>query len=33
VVIFSSFLSHKVKPITKGKRYVVVGWFTGPPFR
>ena len=33
VVIFSSFLSHKVKPITKGKRYVVVAWFTGPPFR
>ena len=32
-VIFSSFLPHKVKPITKGKRFVVVAWFTGPPFR
>ena len=32
-VIFSSFLSHKVKPITKGERFVVVAWFTGPPFR
>ena len=33
VVLFSSFLSHKVKPITKGERFVVVTWFTGPPFR
>ena len=32
-VIFSSFLPHKVKPITKGERFVVVAWFTGPPFR
>ena len=33
VVAFSSFLPHKVKPITKGERYVLVAWFTGPPFR
>ena len=33
VVAFSSFISHKVKKITKGERYVVVAWFTGPPFR
>lgn len=33
VVLFSSFLSHKVKPVTKGDRYVVVAWFNGPPFR
>ena len=33
VVLFSSFLSHKVKPVTTGDRYVVVAWFTGPPFR
>jgi len=33
VVAFSSFLSHKVKPVTKGDRYVVVAWFNGPPFR
>ena len=32
-VIFSSFLPHKVKPITKGERFVVVAWFTGPPVR
>ena len=33
VVAFSSFISHKVNPITQGDRYVVVAWFTGPPFR
>ena len=33
VVLFSSFLSHRVKPVTQGDRYVVVTWFTGPPFR
>ena len=33
VVLFSSFLSHRVKPVTKGTRHVVVAWFTGPPFR
>ena len=33
VVAFSSFISHQVKPVTKGDRYVVVCWFTGPPFR
>ena len=33
VVAFSSFISHSVRPITKGKRYVVVAWFTGPHFR
>ena len=33
IVAFSSFISHQVKPVTKGNRYVVVAWFTGPPFR
>jgi predicted 2-oxoglutarate/Fe(II)-dependent dioxygenase YbiX len=33
VVAFSSFILHKVRKITKGERYVVVAWFTGPPFR
>jgi PKHD-type hydroxylase len=33
MVAFSSFISHKVNPITKGDRYVVVAWFTGPPFK
>lgn len=33
MVSFSSFIPHKVNPITKGDRYVVVAWFTGPPFK
>jgi|TARA_R100000656_G_scaffold114260_1_gene86644 PKHD-type hydroxylase len=33
VVAFSSFISHSVRPVTKGKRYVAVAWFTGPHFR
>ena len=33
VVAFSSFISHSVRPITKGERYVVVAWFPGPHFR
>lgn len=32
-VLFSSFLSHKIKPVTKGERYACVAWFTGTPFR
>ena len=32
VVAFSSFLPHKVNPITKGDRFVLVVWFTGPAF-
>ena len=33
VVAFSSFISHCVRPVTKGERYVVVAWFTGPHFK
>ena len=33
IVAFSSFISHKVNPITKGDRYAVVAWFTGPHFK
>jgi len=33
VVAFSSFISHCIRPITKGDRYVVVAWFTGPHFK
>jgi len=33
IVAFSSFIPHKVNPITEGERYVVVAWFTGPPFK
>lgn len=30
---FPSFLHHGVTPVTKGKRYSLVGWFEGPPWR
>ena len=30
VVLFSSFLSHRVKPVTKGTRHVVVGMLCLP---
>ena len=33
VVMFTSFLPHKIKPVTKGERFAVVSWFSGPPFR
>ena len=33
VVAFSSFIPHKINPITSGERYAVVVWFTGPCFR
>jgi PKHD-type hydroxylase len=33
VIIFPSFLRHRVTPVTKGVRYSLVGWFEGPNFR
>ena len=33
LVIFPSYLDHKVAPVTKGIRYSVVAWFGGPPFK
>ncbi|MEM9919675.1 MAG: 2OG-Fe(II) oxygenase [Bacteroidota bacterium] len=33
VVIFPSFIMHRVTPITKGKRQSIVGWVSGPPYR
>ncbi len=33
VVIFPSFMLHRVTPITSGTRYSIVGWISGPPFR
>ena len=32
IIVFPSFLEHRVKPVTKGIRYSVVTWFMGPPF-
>ncbi|MFK7932380.1 MAG: 2OG-Fe(II) oxygenase, partial [Saprospiraceae bacterium] len=33
VIIFPSFILHRVTPITKGKRKSIVGWISGPPYR
>lgn len=33
IVIFPSFIMHRVTPITKGTRQSIVGWVTGPPYR
>jgi PKHD-type hydroxylase len=32
IVIFPSFILHRVTPVTKGKRRVIVGWALGPNF-
>ena len=33
IVFFPSFMEHRVKPVTKGTRYSLVGWFLGLPLR
>jgi PKHD-type hydroxylase len=33
VVLFPSFSAHKVHPVQSGKRYSLVAWLTGEPFR
>ena len=33
IIVFPSFLEHRVTPVTKGIRYSLVAWFVGPPFR
>ena len=33
LVLFPSYLMHRVTPITAGVRMSIVGWVTGPPFR
>ena len=32
IVVFPSFIHHRVAPVTKGIRYSLVTWFVGPPF-
>ena len=32
-IFFSSWLQHRVKPVTKGERYSLVMWFGGPAFK
>lgn len=33
VIVFPSFMMHRVKPVTTGIRYSLVAWFLGPPFK
>jgi PKHD-type hydroxylase len=33
VIIFPSYILHKVHPVTRGKRCSLVTWVAGPPFR
>jgi len=32
IIVFPSFLEHRVTPVTEGIRYSLVTWFMGPPF-
>ena len=32
VIVFPSWMEHRVAPVTKGIRYSLVCWFLGPPF-
>ena len=33
IIVFPSFIMHRVTPITKGVRKSIVGWIAGPPYR
>ena len=33
IIVFPSYIVHKVKPVTKGTRYSLVVWFCGEPFK
>ena len=33
VIVFPSFVWHRVTPVTKGTRYSLVLWTCGQPFR
>jgi len=33
VIVFPSFILHRVTPVTEGTRYSLVAWFLGEPFR
>ena len=33
MILFPSYILHKVEPVTKGKRRALILWLTGPPFR
>jgi PKHD-type hydroxylase len=33
MTIFPSYMTHRVTPVTRGTRYVIVGWIYGPEFK
>lgn len=33
MLIFPSYILHRVTPVIKGSRYSIVGWITGKPFK
>ena len=33
IIVFPSFLEHRVKPVTEGKRLSLIGWIKGSKFR
>ena len=33
IIVFPSYMVHRVKPVTKGTRYSLVVWFCGEPFK
>jgi PKHD-type hydroxylase len=33
VLVFPSYLRHRIHPVTSGKRYALVAWFSGPRWR
>lgn len=33
IAVFPSWTLHEVTPVTKGSRYSLVAWVTGPPFK
>jgi len=33
LIAFPSHTLHEVTPITEGRRYSLVGWITGKPFK
>jgi len=33
VIVFPSFINHRVTPVTEGTRYSLVSWFIGSPFK
>ena len=33
IIVFPSFVWHRVKPVTAGTRYSLVVWHLGKPFR